>query len=309
MDAFSANTNWAAPDFSLALSSAPRIEHANPEVQATVDRFRSDLGSMAPRLSGPWELGKAGTDAFVKTLESSAFAAGGRLKSAAVSVTDAAKTAIGRVIYNPTETQTYDLGEKIAALRGTPIKEIYGLIRNNEGAHIRQEYRYVPGKGAEPVGPSSLGSGPPDGMEAEDVVFRMFAGQGYRDPNRFYERTGKNSLSLNPTNNPATKQITLDFMLKGAGGAYAPVLREYKSWATPTGIAYMDNWDIVPNEGEALSFKDRVARTAVSKITTPIKIEGEIPWSAVRDNILALPEVWNKSKPYLMEDLKQYWAP
>ena len=68
MDAYSTKTNWAAPDFSLALSSAPRIEHANPEVQATVDRFRSDLGSMAPRLSGPWELGKARTDAFVRGL-------------------------------------------------------------------------------------------------------------------------------------------------------------------------------------------------------------------------------------------------
>ena len=68
MDLSSASAGWTAPDFSVALASAPRLAHANPEVQATVDRFRSDLGSMAPRLSGPWELGKARTDAFVRGL-------------------------------------------------------------------------------------------------------------------------------------------------------------------------------------------------------------------------------------------------
>ena len=56
MDLSSASAGWTAPDFSVALASAPRLAHANPEVQATVDRFRSDLGSMAPRLSGAWEL-------------------------------------------------------------------------------------------------------------------------------------------------------------------------------------------------------------------------------------------------------------
>lgn len=177
------------------------------------------------------------------------------------------KEMVGRVLYNTVSPYSYELTDhKIEIKRELP--QVIDNIRNNKG----------------------VSSTPVDSVR--DPVARMFFQQPTYDPGGLYIATGENKVTLGE-DHPSLHNVVSDYFYEGGpyGGRDYLLMGSYKTTATPEGLTYYDKWDVGLNKNEPLFQKDlsvkesatRLLRAAVDKITTPVEIEGTIPWENILD--------------------------